>query len=161
MAQTVTSLGDAAALLGVAAAGTLLMLRRGERAWVPLPLLALALAWAGNGALKSIFLRPRPLPELWLDAFPHWGQYAFPSGHTMDSTALYGVLILWVLRTQTGRSRAILAAGLVLFPLLIGSSRVVLGAHWPSDVVGGWLAGILMVSLALWLLRWRGRWQPS
>jgi undecaprenyl-diphosphatase len=48
-----------------------------------------------------------------------------------------------------GRRRRVAAAAAILLALLIGSSRVMLGVHWPSDVVGGWSFGLLWVLLTL------------
>jgi membrane protein YqaA with SNARE-associated domain/membrane-associated phospholipid phosphatase len=85
--------------------------------------------------LKVTFHRHRPeLP--WLT--PATG-YSFPSGHSLISLALYGFLTYLVLRQrQWSHQRFWLAGGLVLLPVLIGISRVYLGVHYPSDVLGGW-----------------------
>jgi membrane-associated phospholipid phosphatase len=69
----------------------------------------------------------------------------FPSGHTCNATAaaLVAVILGWP-RTG-GRRRAVLVVSATLFALVIGVSRVVLLAHWPSDVLGGWLLALAVV----------------
>lgn len=98
---------------------------------------------------KGIVARPRPPDPL----VPTSG-YSFPSGHTLDSTVTYGVLALVVWRSPlpTGIRWAAVAAG-VTVPFLTGLSRIALGAHYPSDVFGGWLAGLAFVAVAAVLIR--------
>jgi undecaprenyl-diphosphatase len=95
-----------------------------------------------NEAMKLFFQRPRPqLP--WARVLP---DYSFPSGHTMNSLVFYVAvaLVLWSLRgRRTGL--AALTIGVAL-SLLIGVSRIYLGYHYFTDVVGGLLAG------TVWLL---------
>src|SRR5205823_6990239 len=73
--------------------------------------------------------------------------HSFPSGHATSSMVFYVALALLL----AGRSRwgheAVAAA--ISLSLLIGISRVMLGVHWPSDVIGGWVFGLLWVLLTL------------
>lgn len=71
---------------------------------------------------------------------------SFPSGHATSSMIFYLTLAL-ALTPQS--HRRIMAAGAILLSLLIGASRIMLGVHWPSDVVGGWSFGLLWVLVAL------------
>jgi len=122
-------------------------------AWLHKPRHALFLAIACGGslalnqAMKLFFDRPRPqLP--WAQVLP---DPSFPSGHTMNSVVFYGALavILWSLRgRRTGVAAIVLAIPLAL---LIGVSRIYLGYHYFTDVVGGLLAGtawLLVVAAA-------------
>jgi undecaprenyl-diphosphatase len=114
----------------------------------------LSVAYAGSAAvnyvLKAAFHRVRPdLP--WS---PVTQDYSFPSGHSMNSFAFYLALAMvsWaVLGWRLGL--AVLGGGLLLV-LLVGVSRVYLGYHYVSDVLGGYSAGLM------WLLIWTGalRW---
>lgn len=72
---------------------------------------------------------------------------SFPSGHSASSMIFY--LTLALVLTHRGRWRHLAAAGAILLALLIGLSRVMLGVHWPSDVIGGWVFGLLWVLLTL------------
>ena len=72
---------------------------------------------------------------------------SFPSGHATSSMILYLTVALAL--TAGTRWQRPAAAGAILLSLLIGTSRVMLGVHWPSDVVGGWAFGMLWVLVAL------------
>jgi membrane-associated phospholipid phosphatase len=97
-----------------------------------------------NYALKMLFQRGRPD---FASEFIHGTSWSFPSGHAMDSLVGYGFLVYLVLhgRPTTARGKALIAA-IVVIVGVIGFSRVYLGVHYLSDVVGGYLAG------AVWLL---------
>lgn len=116
-----------------------LYFRRG-RFWEPTLLVTtLTGAWALNQLLKLLFQRTRPDIYRLTQA---WG-YSFPSGHAMISLAFYGMLayLLWLnLRTRS-RQAWVPAVALVSLALLIGLSRIYLGVHYPSDVIGGFAAG--------------------
>ncbi|MBI2953875.1 MAG: phosphatase PAP2 family protein [Chloroflexi bacterium] len=96
--------------------------------------------------IKSLVHRPRPGPDLvnviWGDA-----ENGFPSGHAVHFVVFYGFLF-FLAQTQMRPSRLRTAVLVVLGLLiaLVGISRVYLGAHWPSDVIAGYLIG------ALWLV---------
>jgi undecaprenyl-diphosphatase len=72
---------------------------------------------------------------------------SFPSGHATSSMIFYLTMALAL--TVGTRWHRTAAAGAILLSLLIGTSRVMLGVHWPSDVVGGWAFGMLWVLLTL------------
>ena len=113
----------------------------------PCSLLALPI----NAVVKNLVDRQRPgEAEARIHGGPRWG-FSYPSGHSMGSAAFYGFLafLLWVL-VPSFPLRVALASAVGLLPLLIGISRVYLGAHWASDVVGGWAGGLFVaVPLAL------------
>jgi len=73
--------------------------------------------------------------------------YSFPSGHALEATCLYGALALalWPLVRRPWQ-RVGLVALATLMPLSIGLSRVYLGVHYPSDVLGGWVGGLLWLA---------------
>ena len=142
-------------LVAVIAAG--LLLRRQTR-------LALYLAVTGLGALvldptlKTLVGRLRPVVDLPVASAPG---NSFPSGHALGSVVAYGAVLLILLPLLgPARRRAAIAAWAALV-LLIGSTRVALGVHFVSDVLGGWLLGLAWLGVTahafcLWQ-RERGR----
>jgi membrane-associated phospholipid phosphatase len=73
--------------------------------------------------------------------------YAFPSGHSANATLVW--LCLALLLPRSGRGRALATWGAVWLALAVGASRVVLGVHWPSDVIAGWAFGLFWTILLL------------
>ena len=112
-----------------------------------------ALPAAINLGLKELAARPRPDAAL---AVVEETGYAFPSGHTVFATAFYGALIYllghWGAFPNRPALRWATQGILALFILAVGVSRVYLGAHWPSDVIGGFLFGALCLAVlvAVW-----------
>lgn len=100
----------------------------------------MAVAAAGGGLLhvtvKELVGRARPdLAEPLLQAAGH----AFPSGHTGGTTLGVGILLVVLLPRVPRPWRPVVLAAGVLLAVAVGATRVVLGVHWPSDVVAGWL----------------------
>jgi undecaprenyl-diphosphatase len=92
-----------------------------------------------DNLLKWFFHRGRPGTATEFIARPTW---SFPSGHAMNSIVGYGFLAALLLeRARTRAQRAAIVAGAVVLVLIIGFSRLYLGVHYFSDVLGGWLAG--------------------
>jgi undecaprenyl-diphosphatase len=100
-----------------------------------------------NKFLKYIFHRPRPHFD---DPILALTSYSFPSGHTMTATVLYGVLAALLVTKIERRSLRVLvvllASGLIA---VVGFSRIYLGAHYLSDVLGAIAEGIAWLSLCL------------
>jgi undecaprenyl-diphosphatase len=118
--------------------------------------------WVGRGrfalALLLVILVGRGLSEIQKygigrvrpDIEPHLvivKTASFPSGHATSSMIFYLTLALAL--TARTRWNRVAAGSAVMLSLLIGTSRVMLGVHWPSDVVGGWAFGMLWVLLTL------------
>lgn len=100
-----------------------------------------------NVALKLIFHRACPTVHRIIDA----SGYSFPSGHSMSAFTLYGILafLLWRhIPTSLGRLLIILFSSLMI--LLIGISRIYLGVHYPSDVLGAYLISGSWISVSIW-----------
>jgi len=93
--------------------------------------------------LKNLFHRHRPPLGLAIHTA------SFPSGHAMGSTLFFGLLAAALGRLDPHRRAAYdgLALGIIL---LVGCSRVYLGVHWPSDVLGGYFFGGLFLSVWTW-----------
>ena len=99
--------------------------------------------------LKELVDRPRPEFSLLNRALEN---PSFPSGHSVHALVFYGLLIP-VLRDMMDRSswKLLVPALLVVLILAIGASRVYLGVHWPSDVLGGFMTGGFGLAGLLWL----------
>jgi undecaprenyl-diphosphatase len=93
-----------------------------------------------NALIKMIFARPRP------DIAPYLIErdYSFPSGHSMDAFVFYMTLgYLMYHFTRKGKLSLALTALALGVVLMIGASRIYLGVHYPSDILGGYVAGVL------------------
>ena len=108
-----------------------------------------------SNLLKSSFDRPRP------DLVPHGTVVytsSFPSGHSAMSAVTYLTLGALLARVQRRRRvKAYLIVLALLITVAVGTSRVYLGVHWPTDVLAGWTLGVSW-ALACWLVaRWLQR----
>lgn len=147
-----SALGSVTVLLTVviAACGYLLLRRRALEA------LLLGLAAGGGLAisqmLKTAFERDRP-PDAYR-AVEVLNQ-SFPSGHAMLSAVVFLTLGAMLARAEEGwRLRVYVLAVAILIAVLVGLTRIHLGVHWATDVLGGWCAGAAWAA-ACWLLdRW-------
>ncbi len=134
----------------VLALAAILLLALRRRSWTPV----LLVAAAGLGSLamtiagKDIIDRHRPLR---IDAIPPFETSpSFPSGHTLNATVIAGVvayLILLRRRSAAGRTVTIVAA--VVIAIVVGLTRILLGAHWFTDVLAGWLLGAAWLALVI------------
>lgn len=125
-----------------------LCLRRTTRSWQPLLFLAAGLAGAIalSTVIKLAVGRPRPNAGALVDALG----YAFPSGHATAATAgwLSVAIMLSGLTKRWARKVTMITAAL-LIAALVGLSRVYLGVHQPTDVLGGWALGSLWIAAIL------------
>jgi undecaprenyl-diphosphatase len=112
---------------------------------LPLVLIAIVTIGRGLSELQKYWIaRPRPALDTHLVVVK---TSSFPSGHATSSMIFY-LSVALALTAGTRWHRAAVA-GAILLSLLIGASRVMLGVHWPSDVIGGWAFGMLWVLLTL------------
>ncbi|HEY0790475.1 MAG TPA: phosphatase PAP2 family protein [Chthoniobacterales bacterium] len=143
--EAITFFGNASTLAVLGAAVVLGLILR--RRWSLLLGWVAALGGAGvlNVFLKGIFRRLRPqLPEPWVME-PGW---SFPSGHAMGSLVTYLFLVYVLIRAAAFPPRTT-AAALAVLVLMIGFSRIYLGAHYVSDVVGGYAAGAVWLTFCI------------
>lgn len=151
--QFVTDLGGSeAAWLLLPVAVVWLLVRRSPHLAVYVAVTGLGTAVLNTG-VKALVDRARPLVDVPVLVAPG---ASFPSGHAMGSTITYGVLLLVFLPVLPPRSRWPAIAAVVTLVAAIGITRVALGVHYPSDVVGGWLLGVLWLAVtAVAFRRWR------
>lgn len=141
----ITELGSTAFLLIL---GSVLFWRlaRARRRRAAVLLVIAALGGEGlDQLLKLLFERPRPAVFFGLE---QPASYSFPSGHSMASCCFYGALALIASQgAQTGVRRWAIRLAAAALILLVGVSRIYLGVHYPSDVLGGYAAAGAWLSL--------------
>jgi membrane-associated phospholipid phosphatase len=144
-----TNLGGPVGMTIIAAAVTILM---GWRWRSPTPLILMVIAVAGSLTFthvgKAIVGRARPPLT---DAIPPYEYaFSFPSGHTLNSTVIAGMIAYLVARRLTsGVGRALCGIAAVIWAVAMGLSRVFLGHHWLTDVIFAWLIGLAWLALLI------------
>jgi undecaprenyl-diphosphatase len=157
--STATSIGGALGLGAIVAVVAAMLLVRKERASAIFVVVTAGVGALLNLGLKAIFARARPdLASALIQA--RW--YSFPSGHAMGSFITFGALAYIALRRPWpwAAKSAALAMALTMV-VLVSVSRVYLGVHWGSDIIGAWSAGTVWLASAVvafeMLLRLRQR----
>ncbi|MEP6680253.1 MAG: phosphatase PAP2 family protein [Chloroflexota bacterium] len=147
--RQITELGSTTAMMGLAIV-LLLSETLARRPWTGITAAAtIGLASLANELVKVLVERARP--DLLKPIVAEHG-YSFPSGHSGLSMVGYGIAAVLVAHSLVPRAIKLvtaLAAGCLV--VLVGISRVYLGAHYPTDVAAGWLAGGAIVLLFVWL----------
>jgi undecaprenyl-diphosphatase len=121
-----------------------------EAAWL---LISLGGSWLLTNAIKFIIGRPRPTPDM-VEVYADSITRSFPSGHVTSYMALYGFLFYLVytpMRPSSLRTALLIVFGALIS--LVGLSRVYLGAHWASDVLGAYCFGIFWLALMIYFYR--------
>ncbi len=144
--EMITYLGDWFSIVAVC---LLLLAFDSTRLKYGVPVAAMAIISSViNKIFKTIIQRERPLEEMMLieqDGF------SFPSGHSITALAVYGILAYIVFKhmnsdkAKKGQNKNLYAAGLVLLALIIGISRVYLGVHYPTDILGGFTEAAILI----------------
>jgi membrane-associated phospholipid phosphatase len=109
--------------------------------------------------VKALVVRPRP-PAALVHVAHHIGNPSFPAGHVLDVTAFLGfVCYLAYARVNPSPRRTALMALLLAIVALMGLARIDAGEHWASDVLGGYLFGIVWLTVTVEVYEWgRGKW---
>ena len=141
--EAVSVLGDDLGMIGLIAAGSLLLWRASRRWAIALPVLM-----AGTGALQSLakWLADRPRPDL-----APWG---FPSGHVLSVVVFFGLIVYLVVTTSSPGRRwpVVVGAAGIGVVALVAFSRLYLKKHWISDLAGGFAVGAAYLLLAIWVV---------
>jgi undecaprenyl-diphosphatase len=104
-----------------------------------------------NAILKTAFHRQRPTLHRLIEE----SGFSFPSGHSMAAFALYAALAFLLWRHVHSRKARYAVIGLSIFMIVaIGLSRIYLGVHYPSDVIGAYLASGCWFALSVWYFQW-------
>jgi undecaprenyl-diphosphatase len=149
MMRDFTALGSTGVLILVvlAVVGFLAMTRKGHAALTVL--VAVSSGVLLSQTMKWAYARPRP------ELVPHGAEVftaSFPSGHSMMSAVVYLTLGALLARTQSSQGTKIyILLVAVILTVLVGTSRVYLGVHWPTDVLAGWALGGVW-ALICWLV---------
>ncbi|TAK09154.1 phosphatase PAP2 family protein [bacterium] len=141
----ITSVGGVYFTLGTLSLILIYLLRKGRRWDLFTIFLAVGMGEALLWLIKLLFHRARPVPQR-VAAFG----YSFPSGHAFFAMIVYGFLIYVTWKWMEGEIlRWTLFSLSILFILLIGVSRIYLNAHWLTDVLGGYTAGLAWLLLSV------------
>jgi len=103
-----------------------------------------------NQVLKQFFHRVRPDLHRLIEI----GGYSFPSGHAMNALAVYGILsfLFWRhIPSRLWRTTLIIISTIIV--LMIGISRIYLGVHYPSDIIGGYFASGFWLTISIYFFR--------
>jgi membrane-associated phospholipid phosphatase len=104
-----------------------------------------------SSVIKVIVARPRPDPNLIHQLGEFVKKDSFPSGHVVFYTAFFGFLILLLLKVKNKMLKRIGLAVCLFLIILVGPSRMYLGAHWLSDVTGGYFIGLLWLIISVYV----------
>ncbi len=138
---TITNISSAYALIVLS---ILLLIIIKEKKIPLLITLNLICSYALNAFAKEIFTRPRPTG---INLIEESG-FSYPSGHSMVSMAYYGFIAYLIYKKQTNKLiKTIIIVSLLLTILLVGFSRIYLGVHYLSDVIGGFLLSIVYLMI--------------
>jgi len=153
--QTVSYLGETAVAVALITIAVLTFALR--RQWLEaIFMLATTSNLFLTFALKEIIHRTRPFPvaESFSGFLQGINQYSYPSGHVLFFVVFFGFFAYLAWIHFAGNMRMIVITVCLALIVLIGPSRVFLGAHWASDVVGGYLIGTIWLILLILAYRW-------
>ena len=150
LVQAVSALGKPQVLaVASVVAGAVLLVRRRWRA-AAFVVVATIGAWLVDNGLKELVGRERPLLD---EPVASSAGASFPSGHAMTSAAAYGALLVLVWPRLPSARRPVAVTAAVAVVVAIGATRVALGVHWPTDVLGGWAFGVAWLAASAAALR--------
>lgn len=101
--------------------------------------------------LKILFERARPVTEYAMSMKIH--TFSFPSGHSSGSTVAYGLLAYFAFTKLPTPWSVVVGLMMAALPIFVGLSRIYLGAHFPSDVVAGWILGLVALVIIILIIQ--------
>lgn len=144
----ISFIGSGYFLVPVISIGVIYSLKKNERYISKLLLLSSLGSWIVNFLLKQIFHRTRPLDFILVKQ----GGLSYPSGHSMVTMSMY-LTISYLLSKKYENKKTLIYSLSTIFILLMGISRMYLGVHWPTDIIGGYIGGYLFFSLYINLIK--------
>lgn len=140
-----TKIGDVQSLFFISSITVLIMLVFDKKKIAISVALNIIISSISYVVLKNIFQRPRPeIAERLIEE----NGFSFPSGHSTNNMAFYALAIYLVYKNVKNKKiRDIICLILGIIPIIIGFSRMYLRVHYPSDVLGGFCLGIIVVIL--------------
>lgn len=146
LALEITALGSGAAVWMLVMVGSVFLWTTTHRYSAALLWIAALGAPVVNSALKMLFDRPRPQLFDWRTEYA--GLSSFPSGHSATAMVVYATLAYLVVRLEPSRRLRRITIGIAaVVILLIGITRLYLGVHYPSDVIAGYLVGLIWATV--------------
>ena len=148
----ITKLADASFLLAISVILLITIKRKKFSLYI---FINLILSFVTNEIFKSIFVRSRPIGINLIDETG----LSFPSGHSMVSLSFYGFIVYLLCRNQFNKAKKIiLIISLIILVSLIGFSRIYLGVHYLSDVIGGFLLSIIYLTIYIKCIKLEKKW---
>jgi membrane-associated phospholipid phosphatase len=143
VARVLTHLGDPLVVSVLTVVLALLVWWRGDRRAALFVVVTRLLALVTSTGVKLLVRRPRPVL---LHPLAHANGYSFPSGHALGSAALWASVAY--VASARGLSRGWAVAVAVIIPLIVAATRVIVGVHYVTDVIGGLLLGWACAAIA-------------
>jgi undecaprenyl-diphosphatase len=145
----ITHLGDREVVIAVMVGAIIGLLIGGRCRSALILFLSSLLAYGINEFTKVGVARPRPEVASVLGPRPH--SYSFPSSHALLTAAVYGSLaLLWIGQLRSRLKKTLVVSLAVVVVMIVGVSRLYIGVHYLTDVLGGWIAGGACAFLCAW-----------
>ncbi|NQG96807.1 phosphatase PAP2 family protein [Streptococcus suis] len=142
---SITVLGNTVVILAICLALAFFFYKKQWKAEAYFILASFAAMGVASTALKYVYQRPRPSIEWLIDTIG----YSFPSWHTASTMMIAGAVVIIInQRMKSSVVKRLLQAGLLILAVLVAVSRIYIGVHYPTDIIGGWLlAATLLLAM--------------
>ena len=146
----ISNCGSSLVIISIAIISIIILIIHKDKIYWKMLILNLLTSSGMNLALKNTFLRPRPD----INRLVAESGYSFPSGHSMISLCFYGYFIYLIINNMNSKFKYFISILLSILILLIGISRIYLGVHYASDVIGGFFAGMSILAISCTLVKY-------
>lgn len=139
---SITVLGNTVVILGISFVLAFFFYRKQWKAEAYFILASFVAMGIASTALKYVYQRPRPSIEWLIDTVG----YSFPSWHTASTMMIAGAVVIIInQRVRSLLIKRLLQVGLLLLAVLVAVSRIYIGVHYPTDIIGGWLLALALL----------------